>query len=365
MKQTGPARTSVTCVLPGLVWPAAGITAIIPATRLPALSALVGRGSSRQSAAIRYMEWLGRSFGVGENLPWATFRRAGETGLPTLGAGETCLCADPVSLAFTRDSLLLGSPDSLALSMEDSNALVAYLNEQFGDIGIFEAATPTRWYLRTRAAIGTRFHALPDVIGRPVAYFQPEGENATFWTRTLNELQVALYNHPINQARQERNHPTANGLWLWGTCETLPAHLSRPADAVISDDPLIRGLARMASVFTQTASAAGSPAHGKAGHTWWHDDSLASAATAGDIDAWAAALLRIEENWLQPLWEAWRAGKLHALRIVAPCDKTLLQIEISARSKWQFWRKPATAAALATLLQTPQTQQNIPKPPAP
>lgn len=352
MKRPARVRASVTCVLPGLAWPGNGVGSVFASADTPALAAIIGRGTVNRLPAQPYLRWLGRVFGGNENLPWATYRQIGEDRAEALAAGEQWLCADPVSLMFTRDSLLLGSPGGLGLTPEETRTLIACLNEQFAELGSFHAASPERWYLRTGAEIGARFHPLDDVIGRPVAYFQPEGPNARFWARTLNEIQVVLYNHPLNQTRLEHGLPAANGIWLWGSGESFPATLHAPADSVVSADPLLRGLAQAAGARPVDPAMAGSPAHGRAGHTWWHNGELAVAALDGDFAAWFQALQQIESTLLQPLLQAWRENRLQSLHLLAPSDKALLEVRLDAGARWHFWRRPVTAAQLAGLLQS-------------
>lgn len=355
MNRPGKVRASVTCVVPGLVWPGDGLEAHLGMAGLDALATLFGKGSVSRTPAVPFLDWLGGAFGSSTPLPWAAYRMAGEQERQQVTEGESVLCADPVSLSFTRDALLLGSPGGLHLSENEAATLVAYLNEHFADLGYFGAASPERWYLRTKNRIDARFHPLADVVGRPVAYFQPEGENARFWARTLNEIQVALYNHPINQTRLEQGRPTANGVWFWGEAAASPRPaLCRPADTVVSSDPLMLGLARASGANAVDESSA-SPSHGRAGKTWWHDGTLAAASQEGDLAQWSAALLQVETKLLQPLLEAWQAGRIQSLSIMAPSDKTLLEIRLDATSRWKFWRTAAKNTDVLRQIQTPVT----------
>lgn len=339
-------------MIPGLVWPAP--TAQIPAESqsFSALAAIAGRGTILRPVTEPYLAWMGRQFGGDAHLPWAALRQAGESCAQTLAPGEQWLCADPVSLSFSRDMLLLGSPRGLALSDAESAALIDCLNTHCADLGSFHAASPQRWYLRTRMPIDARFHPPGEVIGRPVAWFQPEGADARYWARALNEIQVVLYNHPVSQARQDRGLPAANGVWLWGGGDLASATLRAPADAIVGDDPLLRGLTLRTGAKVTSWTAQSLRPDGYAGHSWWHaGEELAAAALDGDFAAWRATLRQIDTRLLQPLWQAWREGSLQSLRLLAPSDKTLLEIRLDPAARWRFWRRPASAEQLAALLQ--------------
>ncbi|NTV10003.1 MAG: hypothetical protein HGA47_04420, partial [Zoogloea sp.] len=244
-------------------------------------------------------------------------------------------CADPVHLHFARDHLLLADAADLGITRDEADQLVAGLNETFADIGRFEAATPERWYLRPEHAPRARFAPLAEVVSRPVAMFMPAGEDERYWQRTINELQVWLHNHPLNQAREAAGRRSINSLWLWGAGR-LPAGLATPARSVLADSPLARGLARTAGLQPQAAALPAAP----------DDDTLALVealyrpALYLDLDTWRNALAQMETEWFAPLLAALKSRRLQALRITVPGDRALLTLDIAARDLWKFWRKP-------------------------
>ncbi|MDP5239948.1 hypothetical protein Q9Q94_10410 [Uliginosibacterium sp. 31-16] len=348
-----------TCVLPGLVWPGHGITATLHELKLPGLAAILGHGRLQQQAGEPYTNWLAHQFGAKE-LPWGALRWEGEAEGAATGREQpfasretpyaSILCADPVSLAFTSTSLILRGPRELALQADEVAALIDALNTEFAHIGEFRAASPEHWYLHLREPVSTRFHPLSDVLGRPVELFQPEGEKARDWARLANEIQVMLYNHPLNRLRGELGQLTANALWFWGQGNSAPT-LHRPAGTLIGDDPMLRGLAAATGATWFSSDAADSPACGQAGHSWWHDTRLQDAALAGDFMGWLEGLQELDAELLQPLWQAWCAGRLHEIRLQAPSDKAFLGATLKTRSRWAFWRGPLANDRLAPLLQ--------------
>ncbi|MBS1207993.1 MAG: hypothetical protein H6R19_391 [Proteobacteria bacterium] len=340
----------VTCVLPGLTWPGHGITAALGELKLPGLAALLGRGQRLQQAGIPLMSWLAAQFGA-QDPSWGALRAAGEADFPAVPANASILCADPVSLAFSRDALLLRGPDELALQADEVAALIASLNTEFAELGQFHAVDPQRWYLLARAQVAARFHPLGDVRGRPVSLFPPEGEAASEWNRIANAIQILLYNHPVNQARSERGQLGANGLWFWGQAGTQNSALHAPARRIVSEDPLVRGLAAAAGAQALTPGTAGTPAQGVSGHTWWVDLRLQEAALAGDFTGWLRALQSLDTELIQPLYTAWQRRRIHALTLLAPSDKCLLSAALTARTRYSFWRQPLTQNLLTPYLQ--------------
>lgn len=341
-----PARVSL--ILPALIWPGGGLTAALQQLELPALRSLLGLGQIQREPAQPWSHWLPRQFGA-DALAWASLRWAGE--LPQRPARQNLLCADPVSLNFASDALLLRGPRELGLTPEECQALIEALNTEFGDLGEWFAASTERWYLASSEPLEVSFHPLAEVLGRPIAYFPAEGPQARQWNRIANEIQVMLHNHPLNQARSARGQLMANALWFWGESPAQASALKSPCSHLLSSEAQVRGLALAAG-----CALADSPAQvcaGLPGHCWWLDSRLQDALQAGDFNAWLAGLLALEGEVFQPLLAAWKNRRLHRLQIIAPADKLLFSLQLSARSRWALWRKPLTPGALAACLQTP------------
>lgn len=336
-------------VLPGLGW-AAGPSAAQP--ELPALAALLGHAQHRWLPATAPEPWLAGRFGLASTrLPYAALRRAGEA---TPSRADThWLCADPVHLRFAREHLILTDASTLAVRRDEADTLIAGLNETFADIGRFEAPTPERWYLALADEPQPFFHPLADVNGRPVQLFMPEGNDIARWARLSNEIEVWLYNHPVNAAREAAGQRTINGVWLWGAGpQGMP--LKAPAPHVQADTPVTRGLAHQAGASLSPADRFRPPA----GDGFAHVDHLHLPALHHDADAWRAAIERIERDWFAPLLAALKAKRIRRLLISAPGDRHSLEISVEAGGFWKFWRKPRPLAAL--LATAPQAQAQNP-----
>ncbi len=321
-------------VLPGLAWPQGG--ASVPA--LPALASLLGHARHAWQPTVALETWLAARFGATDTrLPLAAVRRAGEATPPDDDAHW--LSCDPVHLHFSRDKLLLADASSLAIGADEAATLIAGLNDTFPDIGRFDAPSPDRWYVALADAPRPFFHPLADVNGRPVQLFMPEGDEIARWARLSNEIEVWLYNHPVNAAREAAGQRAINGVWLWGA-GPRDTRFSAPAAQIQADAPFARGLARRAGIEPQPADRY-TPGTGFA-----VVDSLRQPALHLDAAAWQAALQQLERDWFAPLLAALKARQLSQLTISAPSDKHCLHLEIAASGLWKFWRKPQPLAAL-------------------
>ncbi|BAL24341.1 hypothetical protein [Azoarcus sp. KH32C] len=349
-------------VIPGLIWP--GASAIGPASglQLPALARLLGLGHRHVAPFEPLDRQLARLLGYPSPneedapLPLAALRRLGEDAAPPPAASHW-LCADPVNLSFAREHLLLNDFPEDELSPDEVAALIGALNETFSDIGQFEACTPARWYLRLAAPTRARLYPLHDVVGRPIQHFLPEGEDARLWQRTMNEIQVVLHNHRVNQARESAGRRPANSLWLWGAGE-LAASARRPATAVQTREPLTRGLARAAGVEPTAPDCTAALKD----ETVVIIDSLLKPALQLDIDRWRNTLVALEREWFAPLADAIRTRRVRSLRLTAPGDRGTLELAVQASDRWKFWRKPyAFDALLKTMAPPPAPTGDAPQ----
>jgi hypothetical protein len=339
-------------VIPGLIWP--GASAISPASglQLPALARLLGLGHRHVAPFEPLDRQLARLLGYptpdadDETLPLAALRRLGEDAPPP--AASHWLCADPVNLSFAREHLLLNEFPEDELSPDEVTALIGTLNDTFADIGQFEACTSARWYLRLPEPTHARLYPLHDVVGRPIQHFLPEGQDARLWQRTMNEIQVVLHNHPVNQARESAGLRPANSLWLWGAGE-LAAAARKPTTAVQTREPLTRGLARAAGIEPTPPDCTAAMKD----DTLVIVDSLLKPALQLDIDRWRNALVVLEQEWFTPLADALRNRRVRSLRLTAPGDRGTLELGVQASDSWKFWRKPYAFDALLKTMAPP------------
>ncbi|MDR1063580.1 MAG: hypothetical protein LBL48_06570 [Azoarcus sp.] len=336
-------------VIPGLLWPSPQTHRPARDVPLAALSRLLGYGRRRIEAFSRPECLLARLFGVDDEMPpLAALRRLGEndnSNIPPAPASRAdaethWLCADPVNLFLTREHLLLGDFTDDEIDAAEAAALNTALNHDFSGLGQFSAVTPTRWYLRLDHPPTARFSPLHDVAGRPIQDFLPEGDEASarHWRHILNEIQIALHNHPVNRARETAGRRTINSLWFWGASArpALDAAPRAPRPAIQTLDPMARGLARAAGIEpgppdVDTALRAS---------TLLTLDTLAAPARHLDLAAWQAALATLENDWFALIAKALDASILHRLELLAPGDRHSLSFTVDRRARWRFWRKP-------------------------
>jgi hypothetical protein len=269
---------------------------------------------------------LCRKFGVIQQADWplAALSLLGEKGEPGTGYW---LRADPVHLALQRDSFSLSYPVPLRLLLQDVHDLIHTLNQHFSADGLrFHATESGVWSLRldTPPEIST---TLPvTAAGRDINFCLPQGAGATKWSRLLNEIQMLLHDHPVNQARETTGELAVNSIWLSGG-GMLPKKLEAGADVLFANHLLARGLAAAADVpcldLPENADTvfARSPMDGV---VWVVLDSPEDA----------------ETRWFAPTLAALRAGKIKQLTIDFAVRDHVLSVDVRPKDLWKFWRRP-------------------------
>jgi hypothetical protein len=317
-----------------------GLFAESTRTRVPGLELLLARGRKSSAESQSLEAWLQDAFGL-EDQPIA----AGALTLLAAGGepAEACWArADPVHLRLMRDRLILVPSAAFALSREEADALVDALNRHFEGVLKLEAVEPDRWCARLENDLS--FDSVPPVAvaGRDVDLaLRIGGEAGKRWGKLLNEVQMLLHAHPVNQAREARGEVTVNSLWLWGVGRTPRVPEAR-WQSVSAADPLALGLARLGGArqrpLPESAGAwlERSPEDGR--HLVVLD-ALRAPLALGNTAEYRECIDALEARWFAPLLAALRAGGLGMVTVHVP-DNLGTSFETIRGDLRRFWRRP-------------------------
>lgn len=158
-------------------------------------------------------------------LPWAHWRAA-QDGLQ-LDADACWALLSPGHWLMGREHLTLLDPNALGLDEATSQALLEALRPLFEEEGWqLRWGAPTRWYASHPSLDGLPTASLDRVVGRnPDLWLSadPQDHAVTRALRRLQaEVQMSLYQHPLNDRREAEGLPTVNSFWVSG-CGRLPA----------------------------------------------------------------------------------------------------------------------------------------------
>src|SRR6266699_3943072 len=309
--------------------------------RLVAAETLFAKGRRRRLSASSPEAWLFERFAVPKQRDWpvAPYTLLADGGAPER---DFWLRADPVHLRLGRDTLTFADSAAFGVSRAESEALVETLNRHFGDAMFFYPVQPARWYVRLRET--PDMHTTPPSAAREglIEGNLPSGPDAMRFHALMNEAQMLLHEHPVNAEREARGEPALNSVWFWGG-GVIDAAKAQPFSAVITDDPLARGL----------ALAAGIPALALPKDA---GSALAALGDEGRVlavpDAPRETQLRerrtaLERDWFLPLLAALKSGRIGMLTLHLAGENRLLQVETVRSDLRYFWRlrKPLSAYA--------------------
>lgn len=318
-------------LIPNLFWP----DPVFRIEPLPHLETMLSRGERLISEGHCLEEWLCRAFLVRKQEDWPVAPL-------TLGSKaedlDYWLRADPVHLQLRRDHLVLLGADMLAISETEAAAIIAALNRHFeSDALLFASENPAAWLMRLPEPPHLSTSPLSDVLGRDVDPFLPKGVDAMRWNHVLNEIQMLLHNHPVNEKRELEGRLPINSVWFWGGGISPDVRRS-PFASISSENQLARGLCRQTDTpFHPVPRDARSwlSTLDEEGEHLVILENLVLPSRYGDGNEWDARLKALETDWFAPLHEALREG----LTLTLSDSEKGMHFELDRLDLWKFWRK--------------------------
>ncbi len=174
-------------------------------------------------------------------IPWAA-HHLHQQGRHDEAAQDAWAFVTPCHWEVRTDHVTLADPAQLQLTEDDSRALLALMAPWFEGDGItLQYDQPTRW-LAHGELLADLVTASPErVLHRDVSHWLPGEQKSHPLRRLHSEMQMLLYTHPFNDAREARRLPPVNAFWVHGAGR-LPQAPQPPAPPPVVEDGL-RGAA--------------------------------------------------------------------------------------------------------------------------
>lgn len=313
----------LTLFVPGLLGPPSAPTdALTEGLAVPALETLLSYGEPCGEPWVgdSLEGWLFQLFNFprrqGEDWPVAALTYAFDAGAST---DDWYLRADPVHLRADRTQLVLLDASALSLVQTEAEALADEINAHYRAEGWrLQVLHPARWYLRLHQAPRLFTHALSAASGAvELSALLPTGDEAKWWRRRLNEVQMLLHRSAVNEAREARGELPVNSVWFWGGGRLPPA--PRVAwQQLWSRDNLSEALGRHVGI--------GHRAPPETAVRWLEQaaptrhlmvleqgDALCR---RFDIEDWRGYIEVFHRDWVLPLVDALRQRRLHRLTLL-------------------------------------------------
>ncbi len=180
--------------------------------------------------------------------------------LPAASAAQVWLVtalharASMVSVGLPANGLLRLTEDEACVLAEDFNSVFCGVTRAHRPDAV-RLAAGAQGRLYALFASGVRARTLDPAlaIGQDLWDFRPSGEDAARLSLLGSELEMWLFDHPVNRLRRERGELEINALWLWGGGPPLAAMPPLPFD-IIGEDVLFTPWSALGGV---TAPSAG------------------------------------------------------------------------------------------------------------
>lgn len=154
----------------------------------------------------------------------------------------------PVHIQTDMHSAYMQHPDVVNLTEAESTQL-------FADIQAFWQDEPHEliqteqghWLLKLDAHTDINTVRPDCLVEQSIQAFMTTGQDKNYWLRLFTEMQMFLYQHPINAARREQGLLEVNALWF-ASAGVLPHRIEAPIDLLVSDLDWVEALARYANI---------------------------------------------------------------------------------------------------------------------
>lgn len=318
------------------------LKAAAPDLCLPALQSLLARGT-RQPCPDKGVEAaLCEELGIARQLDWplAPITLVADDGV---AGDDYWLRADPVHLQVMRDRIVLADNDAITLSREEADALAGSISGHFGTDLSPLPLHPQRWYLRFTQPPQLATTPLSVAVGRDIEPLLPQGGDAMRFRAQLNELQMLLHDHPVNQAREARGDLPVNSLWLWGGGHQ-PS--TRAASGLIYTSNF------QAQALGAFCNAHVHPLPARLDVQLLKTegiillDALTRTGQYGDACGWRETMRQLEQDWFEPLRRMLNKIGPPGLRLLDPVNGKALHLH--ARDAWRFWRRSRRLISMLT-----------------
>ena len=244
-------------------------------------------------------------------------------------SGGRFAIATPLHAALGMTDLTPLEPALIALDEAGSRALCEAADEHLRVDGVrLMFVDANTWQVTSDREMDVLTERPEWLIGEPLRPNLPRGKDARLVERWMNELQMLLFAHPVNAARESQGLPPINLVWLWGFAALPPPPGGEGWGEGAGVNSMLRSNAHTLSP-SPPSSGGGEQSH-------------LTALRKGDVSAW------------QNAWQSCSPEILSADSIILGDTRPRLRLTPEPRSAMStlsalFKRKPTLADTLTTL----------------
>ncbi len=295
-------------------------------SRSPLLERLIARAD--ESTAV--IDWRADAFRViaddTQDLPAvgaaALFAASGAV------AGAWVFLATPVHYVAEMTNVRLAADGILALRQTEAENLALDFNRVWHDAGARLIAGPSaQLFCVLDRPLPATTQDPEDMLDRHIEKYLPSGADAPRLRHLMSEIELWLFDHPVNRARIAAALLPVTGLWLWGGGPALVS-MPRVQGFGAGADPLFK---LFAPGISEPGAGAGADADAGAASRAGANSAVIVVAETPGTPGWDD----VESRWLTPALEQLKQRRLARLDLSAGhrCYR------ISARWSRRFWRR--------------------------
>lgn len=345
-------------VLPGLIWPnRADFAHLLPSLNLPNLAKLLGR------AGVDRINYAYSDFVYAPDFEQSRLAASWAAKLGVIGDYAGYLLVEPTHLRADRDRLLIAEAELLQLNKDEALTIIAAVNQHFLTEFKLYYVHDELWLLGTNLGVADLISfPIVDIVGENIDEYLPTGDTRLKLHQWLNEIQMLLFNLPLNSQRQAAGLLAVNSLWLWDKQQrVLPFALGnvlssqRLAEWRVAADPAEpSGAKGVDTVQYQNWQLTGVQSISELAEQVAACDTLIIdqayyPSCYRDSYAWISILHEFEHNLIPLLGALLSQGKFQGLNLWVPSLSHSYQFQVRASDKWKFWRNCDLFSLFSTL----------------
>lgn len=307
----------------------------VPHEPLPALQRLLSQ-ANHQPLEFLSLEALLQSLVYSmpqQHLPAAELRG---------GLAWSSLCADPVFFQASMRDLHL---HRVMLSEQEQLEFGELIDDYVKPAGYrFKLLDDQRGLLTRDGEFKLSTTPLSVAVGQGVHQFLPEGADAAKLQTLATEIQMLLFEAPLNQQRELRGESPVNGLWFWGEGQLAADSPCRYQK--ISGHHFLQSIAVHSKLENQPTPECFEQSLVTAGvATLVELPQLQATDEQDDYQRWQAVMQEYEQVWFKPLlsWINQRPDVLVRLYDQQNC------FHLQSGKWYQKWRQPPSISSWAKI----------------
>ncbi len=319
---------------------------------LPALQLLLTRSTTTKEGFNDYSYGVcslaGIDISAQHDVPLAAISVAVDSEIDSNKKNNTdyFIFAEPVVLKADRDSVVLLDSLLHELTLDESERLIAEINQHFvAEPWELQITSNGEWYMILHSNFDICTCNISSVILQNTQDFLPKGKDARYWRKIINEIEMLLFASNVNVEREQQSKATVTSLWLWaGGSKPKIINKSPQCDLISADENSLAALSGYLTIPFKTANDVFAI---NAQHEIIVILALQALWRQRDLFSWIEALKILEKELFEPIVNCLRKGELDVLSLYE--DKKN-KVSCTRRNIKSWWKPVKPLTTLSSLL---------------